>query len=56
MLHVGKPFNALPLASLAVVRGGVSQSGAPAFGTERARLVVQVKRLRSTASAQNVQD
>ena len=31
-----------------VVRGGVSQAGAPAFGTEHARLVVQVERLRCT--------
>ena len=36
----------LPPASPAVVRGGASQLGAPAFGTERARLVVQVERLR----------
>ena len=31
-----------------VVRGGASQLGAPGFGTERARLVVQVERLRCT--------
>ena len=29
-------------------RGGASQLGAPGFGTERARLVVQVERLRCT--------
>ena len=35
-------------ACAAVVRGGASQLGAPGFGTERARLVVQVERLRCT--------
>ena len=35
-------------ACTAVVRGEASQLGAPGFGTERARLVVQVERLRCT--------
>ena len=44
----GREGGPLPLASLAAVRGRASQLGAPGFSTERARLVVQVKRLRCT--------